>query len=155
MNVLIIENDNNVIKNLVDILYCNNITVTENAFSAIKYINDNDYDLIFIDDDLDFEIINGSGYDVIDYLYNRNIFNSTIVIHSSNKHFIDYAIDKIIYCLCITYKKTNWIFLFLNLMMIIIIFIERFIMSNRYLDGDGDLIDIFNELISERFTKLF
>lgn len=98
MNILILEDDSIVIKRLIEDLKEHKLTITENSKTAIDLIKNNDYDIIYLDDRLDYSFINGSGYDVVDFLHKNKLKKPEIIIYSHNKHFFEYAfslLDKV------------------------------------------------------------
>ncbi len=85
MRIFVLEDDGYRVKFFLE-KFCNSyITITENAQSAIEYLEDNVFDYLFLDHDLGDG--NGSGLEVAEYLadnpWNENN-RSPIVIHSWN-----------------------------------------------------------------------
>jgi DNA-binding response OmpR family regulator len=85
MRIFILEDDGNRINFFLE-KFCNyDVTITENAQSAIEYLEDNIYGCLFLDHDLGKN--NGSGLDVVHYLADNpdNVNNDAIIIiHSWN-----------------------------------------------------------------------
>lgn len=85
MRILILEDDSSRITAFIEKFHTHELTITENAHAAIDYLTDNEYDYIFLDNDLGYN--NGSGIDVAQFL-NENLENTnnkaTIIIHSWN-----------------------------------------------------------------------
>ncbi|RKX64730.1 MAG: hypothetical protein DRP42_05920 [Tenericutes bacterium] len=85
MQILILEDQTTRIKFFIEQFCDHDVTVTENAYSAIDYLEDNLYDCIFLDNDLGDG--NGSGLLVAGYLskHQTNPNNyAKIFIHSWN-----------------------------------------------------------------------
>lgn len=85
MRIFVLEDDSYRINFFLE-KFCNyDITITENAYSAIDYLKEETFGYLFLDHDLGEE--NGSGQDVVDYL-SRNPSNKNnqaeIVVHSWN-----------------------------------------------------------------------
>ena len=86
MKILVLEDDSFRVKFFLEKFGEYDITITENAYTAINHLEEEVYDLIFLDHDLGDE--NGDGYDVAVYLFNSpwNLNNrSDIIIHSWNR----------------------------------------------------------------------
>ena len=85
MNILVLEDDGFRVTFFVEALYTYNLKITENSNTAIKYLNEYEFDYIFLDNDLGEN--NGFGADVAAYLYehqdNPN-YNTQVIIHSWN-----------------------------------------------------------------------
>lgn len=85
MKILIVEDDTSRLAYFIENFYKHELTLTENASSAIDYLSTEEYDCIFLDHDLGEG--NGVGADVASYLYentdnpNNNV---TIIIHTWN-----------------------------------------------------------------------
>jgi len=85
MRIFILEDDGYRINFFLEKFCTYDITVTENAQSAIEYLEDNTYGCLFLDHDLGEN--NGSGLDVVQYLADNpeNVNNNAIIIiHSWN-----------------------------------------------------------------------
>ena len=85
MRIFVLEDDGNRVNFFLEKFYNYDITITENAQSAIEYLEDNVYGCLFLDHDLGKD--NGSGMDVAQYLADNpgNVNNNAIiVIHSWN-----------------------------------------------------------------------
>lgn len=99
IKVLILENDGIVVDHLFRDLDRCDLIVTESAKVAIDLLRRNDYDVLYLDDSLDYPILNGSGYDVVDFLHiHKRTKKPEIMIHSHNSNFYNYAfllLDKV------------------------------------------------------------
>lgn len=85
MKLLVLEDSLSRTKYFIEKFYDCDITITENANSAIEYLEEEMFDCIFLDNDLGDG--NGAGADVAAYLYdnpNNPNNNAEIVIHSWN-----------------------------------------------------------------------
>lgn len=85
MRILIIEDDTFRINFFLEKFGNHELTITENADSAIEYLKEDIFDYIFLDNDLGDD--NGCGADVAAYLYNNldNLNNNSfMIIHSWN-----------------------------------------------------------------------
>jgi len=85
MKIFVLEDDDYRINFFIEKFCDHNVIVTENAYSAIEYLEHDEFDFIFLDHDLGEE--NGSGLDVAEYLNdNPDNFNNyaNIVVHSWN-----------------------------------------------------------------------
>ena len=85
MRILILEDDSYRITTFIEKFYDHDLTITENAGNAIDFIKNNQYDYIFLDNDLGDN--NGEGIDVASFLSKNpeNINNkATFIIHSWN-----------------------------------------------------------------------
>ena len=85
MNILVLEDSTNRINYFIERFSDHNLVITENAYEAINYLNEQVFDYIFLDHDLGPN--NGCGADVAAYLCD-NIDNENndamVVIHSWN-----------------------------------------------------------------------
>lgn len=86
MRIFILEDDSYRVNFFLE-KFCNDeLTITENAQSAIEYLEDNVFDYLFLDHDLGDG--NGTGLEVAEYLA-ENLWNennrSPIIIHSWNR----------------------------------------------------------------------
>lgn len=85
MKILVLEDDTSRLSYFMENFYKHDLTLIENADSAIEYLSNQEFDCIFLDHDLGEG--NGFGADVASYLYshpenpNNNV---TIVIHTWN-----------------------------------------------------------------------
>jgi DNA-binding response OmpR family regulator len=82
MRILILEDDSTRVSNFIELLHKHILDITENAYDAIDYLDQYNYDLILLDHDLGEG--NGSGSLVAAYLAQMNWYNPTIIIHSWN-----------------------------------------------------------------------
>jgi DNA-binding LytR/AlgR family response regulator len=85
MRLLILEDQTNRVKFFIEQFCDHEVTVTENAYAAIDYLEDNVYDCIFLDNDLGDG--NGSGLLVAGYLSKHQTNPNTrakVFIHSWN-----------------------------------------------------------------------
>lgn len=85
MKILILEDDTARLMYFNEKFYKHDLIMTENANSAIEYLEDQEFDCIFLDHDLGYD--NGFGADVASYLYEHpdNPNNqTTIIIHTWN-----------------------------------------------------------------------
>lgn len=84
MRILVLEDSIERIKYFLERFCDHDLTITENAESAINYLAEGVYDCIFLDHDLGKN--NGSGADVAAFLASglTENFHSTIIIHSWN-----------------------------------------------------------------------
>ena len=85
MKVLVLEDDGYRVKFFIEKFGQYNITITESSFDAIVYLENEKFDLIFLDHDLGEN--NGDGFEVASYLFDNpwNINNrAEIIIHSWN-----------------------------------------------------------------------
>ena len=91
MNVLVLEDNSYRISIFIDSFHSDNIKIADNAKDAIEYLNQYDFDMIFLDHDLGDGA--GCGLDVASHLY-KNSHNDNnkadIIIHSWNV----YAVNK-------------------------------------------------------------
>ena len=81
MRILILEDDGARVNNFIEILHNHTLDITENAYDAIDWLEENKYDLIFLDHDLGDG--NGSGSLVAAFLSQIDS-KATIIIHSWN-----------------------------------------------------------------------
>lgn len=96
MKLLVLEDSLSRIKYFIE-KFCNcDLILTENANSAIEYLEDEMFDCIFLDNDLGDG--NGAGADVAAYLYqhpdNPNN-NAEIIVHSWNMPAVAAIIGKL------------------------------------------------------------
>jgi len=85
MKILILEDDGKRVSTFIELLHKHSLTITESAYAAIDYLQEDAFDAVFLDHDLGEG--NGEGRDVSQYLAgnsnNRN-HAAQIVIHSWN-----------------------------------------------------------------------
>jgi hypothetical protein len=85
MKILILEDDGGRVRTFTEMFYTHDLTITENAYSAIEYLTNDVFDVIFLDNDLG--LCNGSGTIVSCFLRenptNQNNY-AKIVVHSWN-----------------------------------------------------------------------
>lgn len=85
MRILVLEDSIARLNYFIERYGSHDLTIIENATNAIGLLEENTYDVIFLDNDLGDD--NGEGIDVVKYLY-ENSYNdnnsSSIVIHSWN-----------------------------------------------------------------------
>jgi len=96
MNILILEDDLQRIRYFIERFGHHNLKITENATSAIDYLNKYVFDYIFLDNDLGQG--NGSGVDVASFLYNNqnNLNNKArTIVHSWNAGATESILSKI------------------------------------------------------------
>jgi CheY-like chemotaxis protein len=85
MRILILEDDGYRVNVFVDLFNQHELTITESAYSAIDYLTEQVFDVIFLDHDLG--INNGSGSLVSSFLRENpcnDNNNAIIIIHSWN-----------------------------------------------------------------------
>jgi len=82
MRILILEDDGNRVNNFIEMLHKHTLDIIENAYDAIDLLEENVYDLIFLDHDLGEG--NGSGSLVAAFLSHMEDNKAVIVIHSWN-----------------------------------------------------------------------
>ena len=85
MKILVLEDDCYRVRFFVEKFGQHDITITENSFDAITHLENEVFDLIFLDHDLGED--NGDGFDVAVYLFDNpwNVNNrAEIIIHSWN-----------------------------------------------------------------------
>ena len=85
MKILVLEDDGARARFFIEKMGKYDLIITENANKAIEHLKSNDFDYIFLDNDLGED--NGYGADVAAYLYNNpDNFNFTtnVYIHSWN-----------------------------------------------------------------------
>lgn len=98
MRILILEDDGSRVRFFIERFGKHDLSITENASRAIKYLEDYVFDYIFLDNDLGSG--NGEGIDVADYLqYNPDNLNNKaiIVVHSWNVPAVRTIQDKLPY----------------------------------------------------------
>ncbi len=96
MKILVLEDDGFRVKFFLEKFGEHNITITENAYDAIGYLEDTVFDCIFLDHDLGED--NGCGLDVANYLFDNpwNLNNrANIIIHSWNRPATKNMLSKI------------------------------------------------------------
>lgn len=89
MKILILEDNPNRIKQFKYNLIGHDVDITDQVLMAIELLKNNDYDLIFLDHDLEGKHYVPSsyfntGYTVAKYLSANPQINAKIIIHSSN-----------------------------------------------------------------------
>jgi CheY-like chemotaxis protein len=85
MRILVLEDDGHRVNVFVDMLSQHDLTITENAHSAIDYLTEQVFDVIFLDHDLGEN--NGSGSLVSSFLRTNPLNDNNcaiIIIHSWN-----------------------------------------------------------------------
>jgi DNA-binding response OmpR family regulator len=82
MRILILEDDGGRVNTFIELLHKHQLDITENAYDAIDLLEENKYNLIFLDHDLGDG--NGSGSLVASFLSQMVDNKATIVIHSWN-----------------------------------------------------------------------
>lgn len=85
MKILVLEDDSYRVTTFIEKFCTHDLYITENAFRAIDYLENNVFDYIFLDHDLGEN--NGCGIDVATYLLenpNNKNNDASIIIHSWN-----------------------------------------------------------------------
>ena len=95
MKILVLEDDVFRSRFFIERFGQYEIKITENANSAIEYLEELVFDYIFLDNDLGKD--NGEGLDVVNFLDNTpgNLNNkSNVIIHSWNRPATEYMLSK-------------------------------------------------------------
>jgi hypothetical protein len=85
MRILVLEDSIARVNYFVERYGNHDLTIIENAYKAMEFLEEEIYDVIFLDNDLGHD--NGEGLDVARYLYEKSYNennNSLIIIHSWN-----------------------------------------------------------------------
>jgi len=82
MRILILEDDGMRVRNFIELLHRHKLDITENAYDAIDMLEENEYDLILLDNDLGEG--NGSGSLVAAFLSQMENLKTKVIIHSWN-----------------------------------------------------------------------
>lgn len=96
MKILVLEDDGYRVKFFIEKFGQHDITITESSFDAIDCLEEEVFDLIFLDHDLGEG--NGDGFKVASYLFDNpwNVNNrSEIIIHSWNTPATERMLSKI------------------------------------------------------------
>lgn len=109
MRILILEDDGYRVRYFLERFCEQELKVTENASSAIRYLNEYIFDYIFLDNDLGPG--NGEGIEVAEFLYSNpdNMNNSAeIIIHSWNRPAAEIIKSKLPRAIHAPFKTNNF-----------------------------------------------
>ena len=109
MKILILEDDSYRITTFIEKFCAHDLSITENAVNAIEFLKKNEYDYIFLDNDLGTG--NGEGVEVAAYLRDnpKNPNNkATIIIHSWNNPASERIKNMLCYAKHVPFNSSNF-----------------------------------------------
>jgi len=95
MKILVVENNSSKIKTFINTIGHHNLTVVDNENDAVDCLEQNDFDIIFLDNDLG---DGGFGANVASYLFNNrsNANNESLIVLHSYKISDSIVISKLL-----------------------------------------------------------